>query len=76
MMVDPLNSFYAELVAWIQSEVNLRIEQEGFDPAADFALQTFQKKLCEARSFHEPSSFEEVVDQYHYLFQQRGPLHL
>ncbi len=78
-MSQNLSPFHAELLAFIQRDAEHRIALEGFDPASDIELGKFQNLLKRALALDSAEaslSLGDIIDNYHYLFQARGPIHL
>ncbi len=78
-MPDRLSPFYAELLQYIQRDVEKRMVEEGFDPSYDRTFRQFQDELMnilQSDSNLSEKPLLEVVDQYNFLVGSRGALHL
>lgn len=78
-MSQNLSPFHAELLAFIQRDAEQRVSLEGFDAASDLELGKFQNQLNAALAPVSADAFlplNDIIDNYHYLFQARGPIHL
>lgn len=72
-----LSPFHTELLQYIQKESKIRAQEEGF--GVDVALAEFQKKLQKAllpTSADEELPLSEIIENFQYLFEKRGPVHL
>jgi len=78
-MSQNLSPFHAELLDFIKRDVAKKITVEGFDETADAELRAFQKSISDAlapASNKEQLPLNEIVENYQYLFDSRGPLNL
>ena len=77
-MSQNLSLFHAELLEFIHRESAMRIEAEGYDPSFDSRLRMFQNSLRTAlasKSENDLLPLSEIVEDYQYLFDVRGPLY-
>lgn len=78
-MSDELSPFHAELLEYIQKDVERREVEEGFDPSYDRSFRDFQSDLTQALepgSADVPLPLPQIIDQYNYLIGSRGAIHL
>lgn len=72
-----LSPFYQEILSFLKSTASTREKQEGFDSKVDSDLLHFHSSIDAALSDSTgPLPMNEIIENYHHLFGERGPIHL